>query len=186
MRPVTHRTPLHPDDASDCIRRAQGGDVEAFEQLYRAYVGRIHALCRRMSGDPVAAEEITQVVFVRAWERLDSWRGEAAFGTWLHRLAVNVLLGDRRAEGRRLARVLPLRDPTDGHGGVAGRAAATEAGLDLERALDTLPPKARQVFVLYEIEGWPHEEIARHMDTTVGTSKGQLHRARELMRRALA
>lgn len=164
------------------VRRAQDGDVNAFSELYRDHVGRVFALCRRMTGDPVAADEITQDVFVRVWERLDSFRGEAAFGSWLHRLAVNVLLSDRRAEGRRLARVLPMFDPGDGPPTAPRTGDAT---IDLERALDTLPAKARQVFVLHDVEGWPHEDIAQVMSTTVGTSKGQLHRARSLLRRAL-
>jgi RNA polymerase sigma-70 factor, ECF subfamily len=177
-------TPMLPSSDDERVRRAATGEIGAFQELYRAHLGRVHALCRRMCGDPVAAEEMTQAVFIRAWERLGSFRGESAFGTWLHRLAVNVVLGDRRAEGRRLARVLPLHDPTEGHAGVPPR--ERDVAIDLQRALDELPPKARQVFVLFEIEGWPHEDIAKHMNTTVGTSKGQLHRARELMRRALA
>jgi RNA polymerase sigma-70 factor (ECF subfamily) len=170
------------DRVPDAVRRAQSGDVDAFSDVYRDHVGRVFALCRRMTGDAALADEITQEVFVRVWERIDSYRGDAAFGSWLHRIAVNVLLTDRRAEGRRLARVFPMFDPGDGP---ATPPRTGDTAIDLERALDTLPPKARQVFVLHDVEGWPHEEIADAMSTTVGTSKGQLHRARSLLRRAL-
>ena len=164
------------------VLQAQGGNLDAFERVYRDHVGKVHALVRRISGDPAAADELTQQVFVRLWEQIGSYRGESAFGTWLHRLAVNVALGDRRSEGRRLARVQPEADP-ELHASSARR--ADDAALDLAKALDTLPEKARQVFVLHEVEGWPHEDIAETMGTTVGTSKAQLHRARSLLRRAL-
>lgn len=179
MIALAHRP--EPDaDASD-VHAARQGDVAAFERLYRRHVGRIHALCLRMAGDPVAAEELVQEVFVRAWERLAGFRGDAAFATWLHRVAVNVLLVDRRSTGRRLARVEPVAE-VDGPGPLPSPGAA----LDLDRALATLPAKARQVFVLHEVEGLAHEEVADAMGTTVGTAKGQLHRARSLLRRFLS
>ena len=156
--------------------------MAAFEQLYRWHVGRIYALSLRMACDPVAADELTQEVFVRAWEKLGSYRADAAFSTWLHPLAVHVLLGDRRSTGRRLARVEPVAE-TDVIGGPAP--SAVDA-LDLDRALATLPDRARQVFVLHEVEGWSHGEVAAAMGTTVGTAKGQLHRARALLRRFLS
>jgi RNA polymerase sigma-70 factor (ECF subfamily) len=156
-------------------------DAAAFEALYRGHVGRIHALCLRMAGDPAAADELTQEVFVRAWEQIDGWRREAPFSTWLHRVAVNVLLTDRRATGRRIARVEPVAD-VDAH----GASTSPGAGFDLARALGSLPSSARQVFVLYEVEGLGHEEVAAAMGTSVGTSKSQLHRARDLLRRFLS
>ncbi len=168
----------------DLVRRAQGGDRGAFEQLYRRQVGRVHALCLRMAGDPIAAEELTQEVFVRAWRKLGSFRGDSAFGTWLHSLAVREVLGDRRTNVRRLARVVPVEDPATLPG--AGRRQSPAAALDLERCLGALPERARQVFVLHDVEGYRHTEIARLMGTTEGTSKGQLHRARKLLREALA
>jgi RNA polymerase sigma-70 factor, ECF subfamily len=166
------------------IRRAQDGDLEAFERMYREHVGRIHALMRRLAADAVDADELCQEVFVRVWERLGSYRGESAFGTWLHRLAVNVALGGRRSDGRRLARVLPMAEPDSTASDPSAR--SHDAALDLARALEVLPARARQVFVLHDVEGWPHEEIAAAMDTTVGTSKAQLHRARSLLRSALS
>lgn len=173
-------------DLSAVVLRAQRGDVDAFEILYRQHVGRIWALTRRMCADDAAADELTQEVFVRAWESLAGYRGEAAFSSWLHRVAVNVVLGDKRSTARRLARVAPSPDldeaPSDGC--ALGR--RPDLGLDLARAIDTLPDRARQVFVLHHVEGWGHEEVASAMGTTVGTSKGQLHRARELLRRVLS
>jgi RNA polymerase sigma-70 factor (ECF subfamily) len=178
---VTSVLPAVRTEPSDSVRRALAGDLAAFEDVYREHVGRVYALCLRMSGDAALADDLTQEVFVRAWEALPTWRGESALSTWLHRIAVNVLLGDRRATVRRLARVEPVAD-ADGPG--ADHAAG--AGLDLDRALATLPEKARQVFVLHEVEGLGHDQIAHAMGTSVGTAKSQLHRARELLRRFLS
>src|SRR6185295_17749377 len=135
-----------PSAAMETVRLAQQGDVAAFERLYRENVDRIYALCLRMSGDAPRAQELTQDVFVRAWEKLAGFEGKSAFSTWLHRLAVNVVLGSRRAEGIRIGKAFGTddleayetptkpRDPGD--------------ALDLERAIATLPAGARTVFVL--------------------------------------
>jgi len=168
---------------SDPVRLAQQGDQEAFAQLYRAHAGRVYALCLRLAGDAVEARRLTQDVFVRAWERLGLFRGDSAFSTWLHRLAVNVILADRRAAGRRLKRVVTATDAPV-HDGPARQQWSPER-LDLERAIAELPPGARAVFVLHEIEGYGHEEIAALTGIAVGTSKAQLHRARRLLREAL-
>jgi RNA polymerase sigma-70 factor, ECF subfamily len=171
-----------PSPSATLVARAQAGDQASFEALYRRQVGRIYALCLRMTGNRMAAEELTQQVFVRAWERLDGFRGDASFGTWLHRLAVNVVLGDRRSQGRRVARFEPTPDPDD-------HRAPTRPdgiGLDLEAAIAVLPPKARTVFVLHDVQGMSHPEIAQSMGISAGTSKGQLHRARSILREALA
>jgi RNA polymerase sigma-70 factor, ECF subfamily len=165
------------------VRRAQQGETAAFEQLYREHVGRVHALCLRLSGDPARAEELTQDVFVRAWEKLGSFQGKSAFGTWLHRLAVNVVLGDRRSEAVRVHRVFGTEEPERYER--AGRAPEPGHAMDLERAIATLPPGARAVFVLHDVEGYRHEEIAAMQGSAVGTSKAQLHRARRLLREAL-
>lgn len=166
------------------VLRAQHGEVAAFERLYREHAARVYALVRRLAPDPVDADELCQEVFVRLWEKIGTYRGESAFGTWLHRLAVNVALGGRRSDGRRLARIVPTYDAESS--APDPRPRSHDAALDLTRALDQLPPRARQVFVLHDVEGWPHEEIAAAMDTTVGTSKAQLHRARSLLRSALS
>ena len=180
-----------PDDMSDAVGRAQAGDQAAFEELYRGHVGRVYALCLRMTADKGRAEELTQDVFLRAWTKLSTFRGDAAFSTWLHRLAVNVVLADRRSQGKRWA-LLMGADELEPYEGAASRAAPAGfednvkgAHLDLEEAIAALPEGARRVFVLYEIEGYRHEEIADATGTAVGTSKAQLHRARKLLRKAL-
>ncbi len=168
------------------VERAQAGDVAAFERLYRENVDRVFALCLRLSGDRGRAEELTQDVFVRAWQKLGSFEGKSAFSTWLHRIAVNVVLGERRADGNRLARVAPTDDLEAAEASAPPRRAHDPGiGIDLERAIATLPPGARAAFVLHDVEGYKHEEIARMRGWAVGTCKAQLHRARKLLREAL-
>lgn len=179
------------NDVDDAVDRAQAGDQAAFEQLYRDHVGRVYALCLRMTADTGRAEELTQDVFLRAWTKLSTFRGDAAFSTWLHRLAVNVVLADKRSQGKRWARLMGT-DELEPYEGAASKAGLMEpsrarkgARMDLEEAIAALPDGARTVFVLYEIEGYRHEEIAEATGTAVGTSKAQLHRARKLLREAL-
>ncbi len=173
---------------TDLVRRAQQGDRDAFEALYREHVGRVYALCLRLSADAVRAEELTQDAFVRAWERLASFRGESAFSSWMYRLTVNVVLQERRAARRRSVRVVSTDDLAavergeQGEQGGAGGDATPGLSLDLERAVAALPPGAREVFVLHDIEGYRHEEIARLTGVAAGTSKAQLFRARRLLR----
>ncbi|MBI1795470.1 MAG: RNA polymerase sigma factor [Candidatus Eisenbacteria bacterium] len=166
--------------ASDAIdvRLAAGGDARAYERIYRRHVPRIHGLARRMAGDDDAGD-LTQMIFVRAWERLGSFRGDAAFGTWLYRLAINVILGRRAATRTERER----RDHGEGViEAIPARPARSEHRIDFDAAIGRLPPGARRVFVLHDIEGYKHEEIARMLRVTAGTSKAQLHRARMLMR----
>ncbi len=167
-------------EAAD-VALAAAGDQRAFERLYRLHVSRIHSLARRMDGFDSDPDELTQGVFVRAWERLGTYRGEAAFGTWLHRLAVNVILNWRRSEaGERRW----IEEGVKADRIVGGRGGGAES-LDLEGAIARLPPGARQVFVLHDVEGFKHEEIAAMTGVTAGTSKAQLHRARMLLRSML-
>lgn len=166
----------------ETIQRAQAGDAIAFRALYDAHVGRVYALCLRLAGDRQQAEEHAQDVFVRAWERLGSFRGESAFSTWLHRLAVNEVLQARRAAGRRSARVELADD--GGASREAGQRPAPPAS-DLGQAIARLPEGARTVFVLHDVEGYQHDEIAQMTGIAVGTSKAQLFRARRLLREAL-
>ncbi len=168
----------------ELVRRAQGGDVAAFEQLYRENVRRVYALSMRMCGDATRAEELTQDAFVRAWQRLPAFRGESAFSSWMHPLVVNLALTQRRTRMRYEARVHSTDDLEAFDRGHGPREPA--ARVDLERALGTLPPKARAVFVLHDVEGYRHDEIAQMTGTAVGTSKAQLHRARKLLREALS
>ncbi len=166
----------------ETVRRAQQGDSAAFRTLYETHVGRVYAVCLRLAGNSTEAEEHTQDVFVRVWERLGSFRGESAFSTWLHRLAVNEVLQARRAAGRRSARVHFTDEPESLE---RPRGPAPVPNPDLERAVAALPEGARTVFVLHDIEGYQHGEIARLTGIAEGTSKAQLHRARRLLREAL-
>ncbi len=174
---------MPPLAVNELVRRAQAGDEAAFEALYREHAGRVFALCLRLSGDRARATELTQDVFVRCWEQIGSFRGASAFGSWLYRLAVNLVWSTNRADRRREARVLPVEDP----GAHEARRESAPPGLrlDLERAIATLPDGAREVFVLYDVEGFRHEEIARMTGIAVGTSKAQLFRARRLLRERL-
>jgi RNA polymerase sigma-70 factor (ECF subfamily) len=162
------------------VRRAQAGDLQAFEQLYKENVGRVYALCLRLSSDAALAEELTQDAFVRAWQKLSTFRGDSLFSTWLHPLAVNVALTERRARYRRTARVMATEDPAAFE--KPERPTGPEIGMDLKRAIAELPPGARAVFVLHDVEGHKHEEIAEMTGIASGTSKAQLHRARRLLR----
>lgn len=166
--------------AESIVARAQGGDQDAFRLLYREHVGRVYAVCLRLAGDRAEAEELTQDVFVRAWNKLATFRGESAFSTWLHRLAVNVVLMARRGRSRRERRVFATENPA----ALERPAGDHPAGLslDLERAIARLPEGAREVFLLYDVEGYRHAEIAALLGIAEGTSKAQLFRARRLLR----
>lgn len=160
---------------------AASGDTSAFERLYSAHVARIHSLARRMV-DAEHADELTQDVFVRAWEKLGTFRGESAFGTWLHRLAINVLLGKRATLGRERMRMLGDGEVLDR---MQTRPPTPELTVDFEMAISRLPEGARKVFVLHDVEGFKHHEIAGMLGVTTGTSKAQLHRARMALRKYL-
>ncbi|MCU0620822.1 MAG: sigma-70 family RNA polymerase sigma factor [Gemmatimonadales bacterium] len=157
---------------------ARDGDGVAFERLYRRHVTKVHTLARRMVPD-ADAEELTQDVFVHAWRKLGSFRGEAAFGTWLHRVAVNLMLEQRAALGTRRQR---FADDDSGLATIPSRRATPEVAMDMEQAIARLPEGARRVFVLHDVEGFRHEEIAGMLGLNVGTSKSQLHRARMALR----
>ena len=167
----------------DLVARAQAGDQGAFRDLYRQHAGRVYALCLRLTGDARDAEERTQDVFVRLWDKLGSFRGESAFTSWLHRLTVNVVFNERRTTGRRERHVMPAADPAAHE---RQRGGATEGlSFDLERAIAGLPDGAREVFVLFDVEGYGHGEIAELTGIAEGTSKAQLFRARRLLREML-
>jgi RNA polymerase sigma factor (sigma-70 family) len=165
------------------VRRAQAGDTRAFEAIYRRLLGRIYALCLRMSRDPQRAEELTQDVFVRAWERIGSFRGDSRFTTWLHRLAVNVVLQAGRTRGRREAREHLVSDPEDYTARVVLEMPGTR--VDIERAIADLPDGARTVLVLRDVEGYKYDEIAQIQGVALGTVKAQIHRARKMLRERL-
>jgi RNA polymerase sigma factor (sigma-70 family) len=177
---------LDPDalrtDDSSLVRRSIAGDASAFEQLYRSHVGRVHGAILRLVGmDRARAEELTQEAFIRAWQKLSSFRFDSAFSTWLYRLGVNTALMALRGRHEEDN----VDDATLEY--VAGGEVPFCAGErgDLERAVSALPPRARAVLVLHDVEGWKHEEIATELGMAVGSSKAQLHRARGLLRRAL-
>ena len=167
------------------VRRARGGDESAFADLYQRHVGRVYAVCLRLVRERGRAEELTQDAFVRCWERLDRYRGESAFGTWLYRLAVNVVFEAGRKDRRRETRVAIEAEPERREVPLDAAPAGGGLRLDLEQAIATLPEGARQVFVLFDIEGYAHDEIAAMMGIAVGTSKAQLFRARRLLRERL-
>jgi RNA polymerase sigma-70 factor, ECF subfamily len=174
-------------DSTTDVALAATGDRRAFERIYRSHVNRVFSVCVRMTGDRVLAEELTQDVFVRAWGKLSLYRGESAFSTWLHRLAVNVVLNARKTEGRRRERFSNELDDPEEPPPASARARTIPAAtmIDLEAAVASLPPGARRVFVLHDVEGYKHEEIATMLSITSGGSKAQLHRARMLLREAL-
>lgn len=175
-----------PADVDQALARsAASGDSTAFEALYRRHAPRIHGVVARLVGyDRARAEDLVQEAFVRAWQALPAYRFESAFGTWLHRLAVNTALMDLRA-ARSRPRGSDDEDALDQVGAPDSAGQSTALTLDLERAVATLPPRARAVLVLYDVEGWKHEEIAGALGMAVGSSKAQLHRARGLLRERL-
>jgi len=170
------------------VARAAAGDRSAFERVYREHVNRVFSLCARMVSDRARAEELTQDVFVRAWEKLHLFRGESSFGTWLHRLTVNVVLNARKVEGRQRSRYEENDDDAgmDSLPGVVGMPLAPGDLLDLEEAITRLPPGARRVFVLHDVEGYTHAEIAVMLGVPEGTCKSRLSVARAQLREALA
>jgi RNA polymerase sigma-70 factor, ECF subfamily len=168
-------------ELEDYVASAASGDVRAFEHLYRTHLPRVHSLVRRMAGGR-DTDELTQDVFVRVWQKLGSFRGDSAFGTWLHRLAVNVIIERFRQEATRRQRMY------DGEGIFDTLSAPSRSGdmsIDFEAALQSLPDGARQVFVLHDVEGYKHHEIGTLLEISSGTSKAQLHRARMMLRKYL-
>ncbi len=187
LTPAATDSVSEPEDLA-LARRAARGDLQAFEQLYRSHLGRIYGLCCRLcNGDKSRADAATQDAFVRAWEHIGSFRGDALFSTWLHRLTVNVVLGEKRL----LKRWVSFEDlgpgetdDEDSISSAAQRAPVQDVGLrmDLERAVARLPKGARTVLFLHDVEGYQHDEIAELTGIAVGTSKAQLHRARRLLK----
>jgi RNA polymerase sigma-70 factor (ECF subfamily) len=190
MRAVDNRNAADPRLMGDysspeqtLILAAQSGEVDAFEALYEAHRGRVYGLCLRMTGNRAQAEDLTQDSFVRAWEKLDTFRGASTFSTWLYRVTVNVVLGELRKRGDRQKEhpegndVLRVEPP--------GGTSYPSLAIDLEQAIARLPETARLVFLLYDVEGYRHREIAAMTGLAEGTSKAHLHRARRLLRKAL-
>jgi len=160
------------------VAAAAGGDTQAFERLYRTHAGRVYSLACRLAGSQ-DADELTQDVFVRAWRKLGTFRGESQFGSWLYRLTVNLIYGWLRSTATEQRRMVESEIPL---ARVQARRDATELRLDFDVAIERLPDGAREVFVLHDVEGYKHREIAELVGITAGTSKSQLHRARMILR----
>jgi RNA polymerase sigma-70 factor (ECF subfamily) len=178
---LPHAPGLNPAGMTDDVALAATGDVSAFERVYYAHLPRVHSLVRRMSGGR-DADELTQDVFVRVWQKLGSFRGEAAFSTWLHRLAVNVVIERFRSDTIKRQR---MREGDDIFDRLPAPSTSRDLSMDFETALASLPDGAREIFVLHDVEGYKHHEIATLLDISAGTSKAQLHRARMMLRGSL-
>jgi RNA polymerase sigma-70 factor (ECF subfamily) len=170
-----------PLDTSSDVARAAAGDVRAFEALYRAHLPRVYSLVRRLTGGR-DADELTQDVFVRVWQKLASFRGDASFTTWLHRLTVNIVIERFRSERTNRRRML---DGDDVFATLSGPSVSHDLPMDFEAALEKLPDGAREIFVLHDVEGYKHHEIGTLLGISPGTSKAQLHRARMMLRKHL-
>ena len=171
---------------AQAIADAKKGDAAAFEALYNVHKRRVYSLCLRMIGNAAEAEDLTQEAFLQMFRKIGTFRGEAAFSTWLHRLTVNEVLQARRSAGRRNARVTLAADPLELEAAPAPAGGNPGAGSsDLAQAIARLPAGARMVFVLHDVEGYQHDEVAALLDIAEGTSKAQLFRARRLLREML-
>ena len=165
----------------ELIRQAQDGDGVAIRELYRRHSGRVYAVVRRLAGEDALAEDWAQEAWVRVFRALPSFRGESRFTTWLHRIAVNSALHGRRWRERRARNEAPLTPALP----VGGPTEQAVLRMRLERALEKLPDRMRQVIVLHDVEGYTHEEIGEALGVTPGTSKSQLFKARARMRELL-
>jgi RNA polymerase sigma-70 factor (ECF subfamily) len=180
-----------PPDGADLLARAQAGDHLAFAQLYSLHKRRIYSLCLRMVGNIGEAEDLTQEAFLQLHRKIATFRGESAFSTWLHRLAINVVLMHLRKKGLALISLDEAMEPAPdgGSGRSFGASDPVLAGsidrMVLERAVADLPAGYRLIFVLHDIEGYEHNEIASMLDCSIGNSKSQLHKARLKLRQAL-
>jgi RNA polymerase sigma-70 factor (ECF subfamily) len=187
-------TPSEPGDLpeAEAIRRAQQGDAAAFERIYRLYKRRIYALCLRMMRNSADAEELTQDAFLQLFRKIGAFRGESAFFTWLHRLSVNVVLMRLRRKKFAETSLEETTEPDEETGGPRKDFAAVDLRLsgsvdrvNLQRAVGQLPPGYRFVFLLHDVEGYEHHEIAEILDCSIGNSKSQLHKARMQLRQLL-
>jgi len=168
-------------DEQGWVERAQQADTSAFEKLYRLHVDKVYGLCLRMTGNAAEAEDCTQEAFIQAWNKLSKFRGDSAFSTWIHRIAVNSVLGRMRKSRREQDRVLAVTDisPVPETVGDNGNFE------DLQQAVDDLPAGARHVFVLHAVYGYSHDETGEMLGIATGTSKAQLHRAKRLLAQQL-
>ncbi|MCH9695153.1 MAG: RNA polymerase sigma factor [Gammaproteobacteria bacterium] len=168
-------------DEATWIQQAQQSDARAFEALYRMHIDRVYGLCLRMTGNVSEAEDCAQEAFIQAWNKLDKFRGDSAFSTWLHRIAVNSVLGRMRKSKREHDRIMAVAEdaPPPIETGDTGDMR------DLSEAVDRLPEGARHVFVLHAVYGYSHDEAGKMLGIATGTSKAQLHRAKRLLAQQL-
>lgn len=191
-RRMTFAPAASPDPAeADALTRAQAGDHHAFAQLYSLHKRRIYSLCLRMVGNIAEAEDLTQEAFLQLHRKISTFRGDSAFSTWLHRLAINVVLMQLRKKGLSLISLDEAMEPVpdEGPGRSFGAPDLTLSGaidrLVLERAVADLPAGYRLIFILHDVEGYEHNEIAAMLECSIGNSKSQLHKARLRLREAL-
>ncbi len=188
----TRRTETSEMNEAEAIRLAQQGDAGAFEHIYRLHSRRVYAVCLRMVGNTAEAEDLTQDAFLQLYRKIGTFRGESAFSTWLHRLAVNVVLMKLRKKTLPATSLEESTDPEDESSGPRREIGAPDLLLTgsidrvhLQRAIEQLPPGYRQVFVLHDVQGFEHNEIAGLMECSIGNSKSQLHKARMRLRELL-
>jgi RNA polymerase sigma-70 factor (ECF subfamily) len=175
---------------AEAIERAKQGDAEAFEALYNLHKRRVYSLCLRMTANTAAAEDLTQEAFLQLFRKIGTFRGESAFSTWLHRMAVNVVLMQLRKKG---LPVVPLEEnieteeeaPRKEPGADDPRLAGSIDRMQLQRSIASLPPGYRMIFLLHDVEGYEHNEIAEMVGCSIGNSKSQLHKARMKLREIL-
>ena len=177
---------------AEAIRRAQQGDAAAFERLYRLHSRRVYSLCLRMVSNPAEAEDLTQEAFLQLFRKIATFRGESAFSTWLHRLSVNVVLMRLRRKTAAVTSLEEVTEPDEESGGPRRDFGAPDLRLtgsidrvNLQRAVEQLPPGSKSVFVLHDVQGYEHNEIAEIMNCSIGNSKSQLHKARMRLRELL-
>jgi len=188
----TRPTEVRELSEAEAIQRAQQGDAEAFERIYRLHNRRVYALCLRMVGNTAEAEDLTQEAFLQLFRKIGTFRGESAFSTWLHRLAVNVVLMRLRKKTLAATSLDEATEPDEDAGGprkdIGGpdlRLSGSVDRVNLERAVEQLPPGYRSIFVLHDVQGYEHNEIAVIMNCSIGNSKSQLHKARMRLRELL-
>ncbi len=187
---TTPKAAIERERETELVRKAQQGEEAAFEQLYQAHKRRVFSLCLRMIGNVSQAEDLSQQAFLQLFRKIGSFRGQSAFSTWLHRLVVNVVLMQLRKKGLNL---VPLEDtdssqeerPRKEYGTIDRHLSGSVDRITIQRAIDDLPPGYRRIFVLHDVEGFEHHEIAKMTNCSVGNSKSQLHKARLKLRDSL-
>jgi RNA polymerase sigma-70 factor (ECF subfamily) len=172
---------------AEAIERAKQGDAQAFEILYSLHKRRVYSLCLRMTANTAAAEDLTQEAFLQLFRKIATFRGESAFSTWLHRMAVNVVLMQLRKKGLPVVSLEETMEseedaPRKELGALDPKLAGSIDRLQLKRAVETLPPGYRTIFLLHDVEGYEHNEIATMVGCSIGNSKSQLHKARMKLR----